>query len=169
MRGRLPRKLFIAKAKELYANWLKRQPEPIPEKDRLQFSKSWVKSWMSEYGVSLKKPNKRYAIKQEDRIERLLEYLKNVMRVRYFFLENYKVDPPLINGDQMPLHRNESSSLRTMNMKNQDVYVKENYMMSRERVTCFTQFASDDSIKVYPEFVFKGKGECFIFGISIRL
>ena len=33
----------------------------------------------------------------------------------------------------MPLHRNESSSLKTMNMKNMDVFVKEKHMLSRER------------------------------------
>ena len=159
LKGRLPKKLFRVKAKELYDIWMKRQPIPIPLEDQLKFSDPWIKSWMTEYGVSLKKPNKRFSIKQEDRITRLLEYLKNVMRVRYFFLEKYKVDPPIINGDQMPLHRNESCSLKTMNIKNLDVYVKENYMLSRERVTCFTQFSSDKKIKLNPEFVFKGKGE----------
>ena len=59
----------------------------------------------------------------------------------------------------MPLHRNESCGLKTMNMSCQDTYVKENYMLSRERVTLFTQFASDEKIKLpLGEFVFKGKG-----------
>ena len=122
---------------------------------------------MSEYEVSLRKPNKRFAIKQDDRIERILEYLKNVWRIRKFFLDNYGIDPPIINGDQMPLHRNESSGCKTMNMKNQDAYVKENYMLSRERITVFTQFASE-SVKVHPEFVFKGKGKSRYHGIFIK-
>ena len=120
--------------------------------------------------MSLKKPNKRFAIKQDERIQRLLEYLQNIWRIRKFFLDNYGVDPPIINGDQMPLHRNESSHLKTMSIKNMDTYVKENYMLSRERVTVFTQFASDETIDIHPEFVFKGKGKnlCEI-GISISL
>ena len=61
----------------------------------------------------------RFAIKQEDRIQRLEEYLKNVIRVRKFFWDKFRINPPIINGDQMPLHRNETSSMRTLSFKNQ--------------------------------------------------
>ena len=158
-KGRLPRKLFKVKAQEFYENWIKRQTEPVPMENRLKFSDPWIRSWMIEYQVSLKKPNKRFAIKQNDRIERILEFLKNIYRIRWFFKAKYNVDIPIINADQMPLHRNESSGQKTLNFKNMDTYVKENYMLSRERVTVFTQISSDSSIKVFPEFVFKGKGK----------
>ena len=39
----------------------------------------------------------------------------------------------------MPLHRNESSSQKTLNFKGEETFVKENHMLSRERVTVFTQ------------------------------
>ena len=113
---------------------------------------------MTEYKVSLRKPNKRFQIKQSDREERVYEHIKNVWTVRKFFLDNFSIDPPVINGDQMPLHRNESASQKTLNIQGCDTYVKENYSLSRERVTAFTQASSDPSIKVLPEFVFKGKG-----------
>ena len=58
----------------------------------------------------------------------------------------------------MPLHRNESPSQKTLSLKSEEVFVKENYMLSRERVTCFTQLCSDPKIELKPEFVFKGKG-----------
>ena len=58
----------------------------------------------------------------------------------------------------MPLHRNESSTQKTLNVTGLDAYVKENYSMSRERVTAYTQVSSDPSIRFKPEFVFKGKG-----------
>ena len=45
-----------------------------------------------------------------------------------------------------------------MNVKGIDAYVKENYSLSRERVTAFTQVSSDPTIQFQPEFVFKGKG-----------
>ena len=38
------------------------------------------------------------------------------------------------------------------------MYVKENYSLSRERITAFTQVSSDPNAVVRPEFVFKGKG-----------
>ena len=78
--------------------------------------------------------------------------------VRKCFIDKYGVDPPVINGDQMSLHRNESTSQKTLSLKSEEVFVKENYMLSRERVTCFTQLCSDPKIELKPEFVFKGKG-----------
>ena len=78
--------------------------------------------------------------------------------VRKYFLEKYDIDPPIINGDQMPLHRNESSSQKTLSLKSEETFVKENYMLSRERVTCFSQLCSDPNVNLKLEFVFKGKG-----------
>ena len=78
--------------------------------------------------------------------------------VRKFFIDNFSVDRPIINGDQMPLHRNGSSTQKTLNIKGYETYVKENYSLSRERITAFTQVSSDPVIVVKPEFVFKGKG-----------
>ena len=43
----------------------------------------------------------------------------------------------------MPLHRNECSNEKTMTQKGQAVYVKENYMLSRERATVYTQLSTD--------------------------
>ena len=107
LKGRFPRKLLKVLAKEIYQEWLEQQPEPIPEDKQLKFGNHWISDWMKEYGVSLKKPNKRFSISQVDRVERLEEYLKNIMRLRIYFHKHFGVDPPIINGDQMPLHRNE--------------------------------------------------------------
>ena len=73
------------------------------------------------------------------------------------FCKNYNVDPPIFNGDQMPLHRNESSEQCTFHVKDQDVFVKEKYMLSREYITCFTTVSSSPVMNILPEFVFKGK------------
>ena len=125
---------------------------------RLKFGNQWIKDWEKEYGLSFRKPNKRFAIKKEDLVIRLEDYLKNVWTVRRLFLEKYSIDPPIINGDQMPLHRNESSGENTMSFKGEDTFVKENCMLTRQRVTVFTQISSDPAIKLLPEFLFKGKG-----------
>ena len=150
--------MFRSKCQQVYEEWLKQQPEPVPEQLQLKFSKHWIQYWIKEYNVSLSKPNKKYAIKKEDRIIRIKDYLENVWTLRKYFIDKYGVDPPVFNGDQMPLHRNESTSQKTLSLKSEEVFVKENYMLSRERVTCFTQFCGDTKIKLKPEFVFKGKG-----------
>lgn len=158
-KARLPKNLLVMKATELYTEWLKQQSEP-PEK-LLKFSNCWISAWLKEYGLSLRKPNKRFAISQQDRKERIEEYLKNMWRLRKYHLQKYGKEPVIINGDQMPLHRNESSGQKTVAHKNFHVYVKENYMLNRERATCFTQVSSDPKLILPLEFVFKGKGMLF--------
>ena len=156
LKGCLPRRLFKLKANQLYNEWLVQNP--VPKKDRLKFGNCWIQGWEQEYGISLRKPNKRFSIKKEDLLERLQDYLKNVWQIRRFFIKKYGVDPPIINGDQMPLHRNESSQQKTLAFKGEDTFVKENYMLPRERVTVYTQVSSDREINLNPEFIFKGKG-----------
>ena len=58
----------------------------------------------------------------------------------------------------MVLHRNESSSQKTLTLTGMYTYVKEKYNLSRERVTVFIQFYKNPSVTLKPEFVSKGKG-----------
>ena len=109
---------------------------------------------MKQYNVSL---YIKFGIKTEDRIIRIKGYLKNIWTVRKYFIDKYGVNPPVISGDQMPLHHNASASQKTLSLKSEEVFVKENYMLSRERVTCFTQLCSDPKIELKPKFVFKVK------------
>ena len=62
------------------------------------FSNTGIQDWETEYGVSLKKPNKRYSIAKEDVIIRVTDYLKNIWTVRRYFIETFGIDPPIING-----------------------------------------------------------------------
>lgn len=78
--------------------------------------------------------------------------------VRKYFLDTYGFDPPIINRDQIPIHKNESADLKALSLKSEATFVKKNYMLPRERVTCFTQLFRDHQIKLHPEFVFKGNG-----------
>ena len=65
---------------------------------------------MHEYNVRFGKSNERFQIAQKDRKERIAEYLENICTARKSRLNNYGVEPTIINGDKMLLHRNESSS-----------------------------------------------------------
>jgi len=87
---------------------------------------------MKEYRVSSKKHNKRFSISKTDRKDRIIELLKNVWRVRHWFKSNFGKEITIINGYQMPLHRNESASQKTLSFTGETTYVKENYMLSRE-------------------------------------
>ena len=158
LKGRLPLALFKAKCREVYSQWLEAQEEPVAEDAQLKFTNRWVQGWMKEYGVSLQKPNKRFSIKREDRIERIIELIKNVWRARHFIEQKFKKEAVILNGDQMPLHRNESCSQKTMASIDIDTFVKENTSLSRERITVFTQVSTDTANPMPLEFIFKGKG-----------
>ena len=84
LKGRLSKKMFRTKCQQVYLKWLKQQPEPIPkeEEEELKFSKHWIQNWMKEYNVSLRKLNKRFPIKNEDRIIRIKDYVQNIWTVR---------------------------------------------------------------------------------------
>ena len=45
-----------------------------------------------------------------------------------------------------------------MSLKDENIFVKENDMLSRERATVFTQVSSKKEVNLKPEFVFKGVG-----------
>ena len=107
---------------------------------------------MREYGVSLRHLKKWFKIKQADREEQIFDYLQSIWTVRKFFIDNFGIDPLVIHGIQMPKVRR-----KTLNVKGMDTYVKENYNLSREQVTLFTQVCNDPNVTLQPEFVFKGK------------
>ena len=48
----------------------------------LKFSKQWVKKWEQEYGISLRKPYRKYSTEKKILEERLQDYLKNVWLVK---------------------------------------------------------------------------------------
>ena len=45
---------------------------------------------------------------------RVQDYLKNIWNVRNYFITKIGIDLLVINDDQMPLHRNESSGQATL-------------------------------------------------------
>ena len=67
--------------------------------------------------ITLTKPNKRYFIKKKNLIERLHDYFKNIWHLRQFFIEKYGIDPPIINGDQMPLYCHENFQQKHAHLK----------------------------------------------------
>ena len=109
LKARFPKRLLTLKARQLYSDWITQNP--LQENERpLKFGNQWVKEWECEYNISLRK---RFSIPQEVRIIRVNDYLQNIWSLRQYFIRKYNIDPPVINGDQMPLHRSESSEQKT--------------------------------------------------------
>ena len=64
-----------------------------------------------------------------------------------------------MNNKKLFTFRNESSTMKSLNLKNTTNYVKENYMLSRERMTVYTQYSSEPDMYFEPQFVMKGQGK----------
>ena len=59
LKARLPKSMFKAQATLLYNQWLAQQPEAPNADERIVFSNRWKNNSMTDYNVSLRKPNKR--------------------------------------------------------------------------------------------------------------
>ena len=86
--------------------------------DILKFSDKWIAGWSTEYDVSLQTPNKRFSLPRDVRIRRIVQLLKNIIRVGAYFFKFLGVDIQVVNMDQMPLHRNETARSKSLNIKN---------------------------------------------------
>lgn len=76
---------------------------------------------------------------KKNQVEQIEASIRNIWRIWKYFWENFYMEISIINGDQMPLHHNESHAQITMSFTSQDVFVRGNYTLSRKRVAAFTQ------------------------------
>lgn len=107
---------------------------------------------MKEYNISLRKSNKRYVIKNEDRVEEIQNYLNGGEKIFPWYLRcrsSYH--------QRRPNHRNERASQRTLSFKPKATFLVGNYMHSIESVTCFVQLCNDPQVKLQPYLSFKDK------------
>lgn len=64
---------------------------------------------------SLRHPRKQFQIKQANRQEeRIFEYINNIWTVHKCYIDNLEIDPAVINGNHIPLHRNKRSMQKTL-------------------------------------------------------
>ena len=70
----------------------------------------WLKRWLEEYGLSLKKANRKYQVPRAVVKERLEIFNVNLFRLRLFCLRHLGYEPAMFNFDQSPFHNNESGA-----------------------------------------------------------
>ncbi len=73
----------------------------------------WFTHCQDEYGVSMRKPNRKYKVPKAVMAERLEIGWCNVARIRAVCLATHGYDPEIENWDQSPFHNNESGSANT--------------------------------------------------------
>ena len=75
-----------------------------------QLRSRWFRGWRKEYGLSMRKPNRKYKVPKDVMAQRLEIGWLNVARVRALCLAEFGYDPEIENWDQSPFHHNESGS-----------------------------------------------------------
>jgi hypothetical protein len=164
--GRFTRSLLLTKVKQLLQNYVHEclvhgQPAQIfvPRSD-------WFSRFENEYGLSMRKPNRKYKVPKavlEQRLE--IEWL-NLSRIRALCVKVHGYDPEMENWDQSPFHNNEvgSQNVPTLSVEGcNEVPLIENHTATRERWSGnFTTFSNKQRIlnhgPPYMELMFKADG-----------
>ena len=108
--GRYVSRLVRQKAQSLVADYVRehllhgKRPAVVALRPR------WFAHWRAEYGLSMRKPNRKYKVPKAVMAARLEIGWLNGARVRAFCLATHGYDPEFENWDQSPFHNNESGS-----------------------------------------------------------
>jgi hypothetical protein len=128
-----------------------------------QLSSNWFSSWETEYGLSMRQPNRKYKVPKWVMGERLEIAWKNIARIRALCHMCHGYDPQMENWDQSPFHNNETGSadVKTLAVSGSVVPLVEGHADTRRRWSANLVTLSDtEQIKQngppYCEFVFKG-------------
>ncbi|MCP4241947.1 MAG: hypothetical protein GY772_15435, partial [bacterium] len=70
----------------------------------------WLLRWRRQYGVSLRRPNRRWKVRRPVLLERLRIMWLNLIRLRELCRLAHGYDPDIDGFDQKPFHFNESGS-----------------------------------------------------------
>ena len=111
-----------------------------------------VSGWQREYGLSMRKPNRKYKVPKAVMVERLEIGWLNVARIRALCLAVHGYDPEIENWDQSLFHHNESGSqnMPTLAVAGNGAIVPliEGHSATRERWTAnLTTFSNEERQK----------------------
>ena len=70
----------------------------------------WLKQWGHDYGLSMRKANRKYEVPRAVLKERLHIGWANIFRVRKLIVDTFGYEPTILNWDQSPYHNNEIGS-----------------------------------------------------------
>ena len=172
---RIPPKFVLRKAQDMANELVKemrrvRRFIPMPA-----INKAWLLRWQQDYGVSFRKPNKRYKCTYQTLGRRVMSTWKNVYKVRALAIQLLGHDLPLYGLDQTPVFMNEGGSRKSGTLSivgAPEVVLKENHAATRERVSVLTSVSSDKASCLQPkrlplEVLFRGKTKRILKGIRV--
>ena len=165
VRGRIPAAFLLQKASALVEEYLTICLQQGLQAKAPVISHRWLREWRLAYGISLRKPNRKWKVARHILSERLRITWENVYRVRAMAVQLLGYDPELDNLDQSPFHMNEAGSKAEKSMSVRGggiVPLKEGHAQTRERWTMQTTTTSSvQRARDIPpvEVMFKAQGE----------
>ena len=165
VRGRIPTAFMMQKARTLVEEYVTACLQQGIQAKAPVISYEWLRLWRLEYGVSFRKPNRKWKVAGAVLAERLRITWENVYRVRQLAIRVLGYDLDQDNLDQSPFHMNEAGSKAEKSMSIRGcgiVPLKEGHAQTRERWTLQTHTTSnaDRARQVPPvEIMFKAEGD----------
>lgn len=143
VQGRLPVAVVMAQADLLVSQYTKSMLAAgrVPRAPKI--TRGWVWSWRKAYGVSFRKPNRRFKLTRKALLVRLKIFWLNNIRVRHFARLTLKVDVGrhVDNCDQKGWYMNHAGAREkgTLSLAGCDVVpLKENHAATRTRLSLMT-------------------------------
>lgn len=173
---RIPPKLVLVKAQALASELIKEMERTGVWIDLPKLDKHWLRRWKQHYGVSLRKPNRRYKCSKAVLLARLRAMWVTTVRIRALAKYTLKRDLICEGYDQKGLHMNEGGSKNTgsLDIKGApEVRLKENHAATRQRLSLMTgvtsSFEEASRLGGPPlEVCFKGMTDKVLRGLELR-
>ena len=164
--ARFPRSVLVTKVKQLLQDYcsecLLRGIKPVTFEPRSR----WFKSWEADYGLSMRRPNRKFKVPKHVLAERLELWWLSLARVRKLATLILGYDLQMENWDQSPYHNNEvgSQDKAVLAVAGTEVPIIEGHSDVRERWTAnLTTFSDKERIlrdgPPYAELMFKAAAD----------
>ena len=143
--ARFTRQLMRQKAQQLLQDYCHECLMRGQRATAVQLTARWFSNWEADYGLNMRKANRKYKVPKAVMAERLQIGWLNVARVRALCLACHGYDPEDENWDQSPFHHIESGSQNsnTLAVAGSTVPLIEGHADTRERWTGnFTTFSN---------------------------
>ena len=175
VRGRMPIAFVLQKASTMVEDLTLEAMKRGQQVQAPVISHSWLRDWRLAYGVSFRKPNRKWKVAGPILAERLRIAWENTYRVRALALKVLGYDLDLDNLDQSPFHMNESGSKaeKSMSIRGGGVVpLKEGHAQTRERWTLQTTTTSNlERARAVPpvEVMFKAAGDRLVHKLQASI
>jgi hypothetical protein len=163
--ARFTRQLVRQKARQLLQDYCFQSLLQGKHAVGVQLTARWFSDWEADFGLSMRKANRKYKVPKAVMEERLEIAWCNGARVRALCFAVHGYEPEMENWDQSPFHGNESGSANvpTLAVAGGIVPLVEGHAATRERWTAnLTTFSNKERLlqdgPPYAEFVFKAAG-----------